>query len=203
MNKAEIVSYFKLSASQTNNIDFFISSIIEYNNHTNLIGKSTISDIWNRHVLDCLQLSKYIDNKKSKILDLGTGAGLPGILLSIIGYKNVKMIDSIKKKTDFVKIIINDLKLPAIVQNTRIEKAKTSYPDVIVSRALAPLSQLLTYALLHSNKNTTLLFLKGRNVNNEIENAMKNFIFKSKKIKSVSSSEGYILQINNLRRIND
>ena len=197
MNKEDVILYFSLSKNQVEKIEFFISQIINYNKHTNLVGKSTIENIWERHVLDCLQLSKHINEKKLKIFDIGTGAGLPGVLLSIIGYKNVLMVDSVKKKTDFIKRVVKELTLSARVQNKRIEKVKEVKQDIIVSRALAPLSTLLTYALLHSEKNTTLLFLKGRSVNNEIEIAMKNFDFDFKKFESVSSGDGCILQINN------
>ena len=202
MNKTEIVSYFNLNKKQVEKIDFFITSIINFNQHTNLIGKSTIENIWDRHVLDCLQLTKCINNKKLKILDLGTGAGLPGVLLSIVGYQNVLMVDSLKKKTDFVKKTIKELSLSAKIQNKRIEKAPTSQHDIIVSRALAPLTKLLTYARMYSNKNTTSLFLKGRNVNNEINKTMKEFFFDFKKIESISSGDGCILQIKNIKAKN-
>ena len=199
MNKTEIVSHFNLNKMQIEKIEFFITSIINHNQHTNLVGKSTIENIWDRHVLDCLQLTKYISNKKLKILDLGTGAGLPGVLLSIVGYQNIVMIDSIKKKTDFVKKIIKELSLSAKIQNKRIEKTLTSQQDIILSRALAPLIKLLTYARMHSNKNTTSLFLKGRNVNNEIDKAMKEYFFDFEKIESISSGNGCILQIKNIK----
>ena len=202
MNKTEIISYFNLNKIQVEKIEFFITSIINHNQHTNLVGKSTIENIWDRHVLDCLQLTKHISNKKLKILDLGTGAGLPGVLLSIIGYQNVLMIDSIKKKTDFVKKMVKELSLSAKIQNKRIEKTPTSQQDIILSRALAPLIKLLTYARMHSNKNTTLLFLKGRNVNIEIDKAMKEYFFDFEKIESISSGDGCILQIKNIKTKN-
>jgi len=199
LNKTEIVSYFNLNKIQVEKIEFFITSIINHNQHTNLVGKSTIENIWDRHVLDCLQLTKYISNKKLKILDLGTGPGLPGVLLSIIGYQNVLMIDSIKKKTDFVKKMVKELSLSAKIQNKRIEKTPISQQDIILSRALAPLIKLLTYARMHSNKNTTSLFLKGRNVNIEIDKAMKEYFFDFEKIESISSGDGCILQIKNIK----
>ena len=202
MNKVDIVSEFGLNNSQVEKIDFYLSSIINHNKHTNLIGKSTIDNIWNRHVLDCLQLTKHITNKKFKILDLGTGAGLPGILLSIVGYQKVLMVDSVKKKTDFVRKIINELSLTAKIQNKRIEKPPTSQHDIIVSRALAPLVKLLTYARMYSNKNTTLLFLKGRNVISEIDIAAKEYFFEFEKIKSLSSDDSYILKIKNIKNKN-
>ena len=203
MNKEEIISYLNLTKLQVEKTEFFINSVINYNTHTNIIGKSTIENIWDRHVLDCLQLTKHIHSKKLKILDLGTGAGLPGILLSIVGYKKVLMIDSVKKKTDFVKKIIKELSLSAKIQNKRIEKIPISTHDVVVSRALAPLTKLLTYARMYSNKNTTSLFLKGRNVNSEIKIAMKEFHFDYKQIKSVSSGDGGILLVRNIKTIND
>ena len=202
MSKPDIVSEFVLNKTQVDKIDFYLSSIIEHNKHTNLIGKSTIENIWDRHVLDCLQLTKYIINKKLKILDLGTGAGLPGVLFSIVGYQKVLMVDSVKKKTDFVRKIIKELSLTAKIQNKRIEKSPTSQHDIIVSRALAPLVKLLTYARMYSNKNTTSLFLKGRNASSEIDMASKVYFFEFEKIKSLSSEEGCVLKINNIRNKN-
>ena len=113
MSKADVVSKFGLNKKQIDKVDFYLSSIIKHNKNTNLVGKSTIENIWDRHVLDCLQLTKHISNKKLKILDFGTGAGLPGVLLSIAGYQKVVMIDSVKKKTDFVRTIIKELSLTA------------------------------------------------------------------------------------------
>ncbi len=202
MNKIELISKYNLNKAQIEKIDFFITSIINYNKHTNLIGKSTVENFWDRHVLDCLQLTKQINNKKVKILDLGTGAGLPGILLSIVGYQKVLMIDSVKKKTDFVKTIIKDLSLPSEIINKRIEKAPLTQHDFIVSRALAPLKKLLFYARMYSKKNTTSLFLKGRNVNNEIDLAMKEFSFDFNKIMSLSFGGGCILKIKNIKKKN-
>ena len=202
MSKTDIVSEFTLNNTQVDKIEFYLSSIIKYNKHTNLIGKSTIENIWDRHVLDCLQLTKHITNKKLKILDLGTGAGLPGVLLSIVGYQKVLMVDSVKKKTDFVRKIIKELSLTAKIQNKRIEKSPTSQHDIIVSRALAPLVKLLTYARMYSNKNTTSLFLKGRNASSEINMASKVYFFEFEKIKSLSSDDGCVLKINNIRNKN-
>ncbi len=199
MDKAEVIVQFNLNKEHVEKIEFFITSVINYNKNTNIIGKSTLENFWNRHVLDCLQLTKHINNKKLKILDLGTGAGLPGLLMSIVGYQKVLMIDSVKKKTDFVTKIIKDLSLSAKIHNKRIENPPITQHDVVVSRALAPLIRLLTYARMYSNKNTTSLFLKGRNVNNEINIAMKKFSFDFKKIKSLSSEDGCVLKIKNIK----
>ncbi|MDC6447461.1 16S rRNA (guanine(527)-N(7))-methyltransferase RsmG [Alphaproteobacteria bacterium] len=200
MKKEDIINRYNLNKTQVEKIDYFLLKIINHNQHTNLVGKSTLINIWDRHVLDCLQLSDHISKKNIKILDIGTGAGLPGILLSIIGFKKILMIDSVRKKTDFVNIIIKDLSLSAKIQNKRIEKAILSKQDLIISRALAPLIKLLSYTLLHSNKNTTSLFLKGRSVNSEIELAKKNFHFDFKMFKSISGGGGCILQVKKIKK---
>ena len=199
MSKPDIVSEFVLNKTQVDKIDIYLSYIIEHNKHTNLVGKSTIENIWDRHVLDCLQLTKYIINKKLKILDLGTGAGLPGVLFSIVGYQRVLMVDSVKKKTDFVRKIIKELSLTAKIQNKRIENPPTPKHDIIVCRALAPLVKLLTYSRMYSNKNTTSLFLKGKNAISEIDIASNKFFFEFEKIKSLSSNDGCILKVNNIK----
>ncbi len=199
MEKKEVVQRFRLTTLQSEQIDKYISELLEFNKHTNLIGKSTLKNIWERHIADCLQLSFFIAKKNLKIFDLGTGGGLPGIPLTIVGYQNIFMIDSVGKKIDFVRNIIKKLSLSAKTEKKRIEKLNIGKADFIISRALAPLNMLLSYSLLLSNKNTTSLFLKGRNVYNEIEMAKKNYNFNYETFKSVSSEEGRILKIKNLK----
>ena len=108
------------------------------------------------------------------------------------------MVDSVGKKIDFERSVIKLLSLSAKTKKKRIERLKIGKADLIVSRALAPLNKLLSYSLFLSNKNTTCLFLKGRNVYNEIEMAKKNFYFNYEAFKSISSEEGRVLKISNL-----
>ena len=199
MNKSQVITSFGLTKNQTKKIERFVLEIFEFNQHTNIVGKSTLENIWERHIADSLQLSLFGFKKKSKIFDLGTGGGLPGIPLSIIGYSNIFMVDSVGKKIDFVRGVIKLLSLSAKTQKKRIEKLDIGKADLIVSRALAPLNKLLSYSLLHSNKNTTSLFLKGRNVYNEIEMAKKKFNFNFETFKSISSEDGCVLKINNIK----
>ena len=199
MEKKEVIEKFGLTTLQSEQIEKYISELIKYNKHTNLVGKSTLKNIWERHVADSLQLSFFIAKKNLKIFDLGTGGGLPGIPLSILGYQNIFMIDSIGKKIDFIRSVIKKLSLSAKTEKKRIENLNIGRADLIISRALAPLHKLLSYSLLLSNKNTTSLFLKGRNVYNEIDMAKENYNFNYKVFKSVSSEEGCVLRIKNLK----
>ena len=157
MEKKEVIKRFSLTATQSKKIDKYVFELLEFNKHTNLIGKSTLKNIWERHIADSLQLS-FFEKKNIKIFDLGTGGGLPGIPLSILGYQNVFMVDSVGKKIDFIRDIIKKLSLSAKTEKKRIENLNIGKADLIVSRALAPLNKLLSYSLFLSNKNTTCLF---------------------------------------------
>ena len=195
MDKKLVIKNYNLNNRQVDLIDIFISKLKRSNKIHNLVGPSTIDVVWDRHINDSLQLSNYILRKDASIVDMGTGAGLPGVILNIFGYTNVLLIDSKMKKINFIKefALENNIKVKSIC--TRIERIKSQKFDFIVCRAFAPLTKLLYYSLLFSKKNTSLLFLKGRNVKKEIEDANKTFSFKYKLFSSKSDGDGYVLKI--------
>ena len=133
---------------------------------------------------------------------MGTGAGFPGIVLSVLGYKNITMVESRKKKTEFVKQIIEKLGLKAKIINSRLEDMQLPPFQYITSRALASLDKLLNYSLFFSNYKTRLIFLKGKNVNIEILEAKKKFFFDYKIYESKSSGGGFVVKIKDFK-IND
>ena len=110
-SKEKIIDKFYLTGQQTNIIDQYIYEINEYNNHTNIVGKSTLLDPWKSHVLDSIQIGNFIPNKQSSILDLGTGAGIPGLLLAICNFTSVSLIDSNLKKINFIKLVSSKLNI--------------------------------------------------------------------------------------------
>ena len=203
MNKEEILTKYPALLRQEKNIQKYIDSIIKYNIHTNLVGKSTLADPWPKHILDSLQLVSFIKNKNYSILDMGTGAGLPGVVLSLAGYKNVSLVDSNGKKIKFLKTIKNDLGLNLNIILGRLEKLHNLRFDIITSRALAKLNILFGYSQNFMKKNTVLIFLKGKTVNEEIFEAKKNWKFKFQKYRSISDSRGVILVVERLSKNND
>ena len=197
----ELLFDFKLSKIQKNNINQFLKLLSYYNLKTNLVGKSTLIDPINSHVVDCIQLSKFIESKKSKIADLGTGAGLPGLILNICGFQNLYLVDSNKKKINFLKIVADEMRLKVNIINSRIENLKNIKFDYIVSRALANLDKLFYYSSLLSHKKTKFLFLKGKNLASEISFAKKNWIFNFEIFNSISDSRGQIIKVDGLKKI--
>ncbi len=202
MIKEDIIKIFNLKRAETIALNQFILELKKNNSSRNLVGKSTLLNPWDRHICDSLQIMSFIKNKNSSILDMGTGAGLPGIVLSILGYKKITMIDSRKKKTEFVKQIIEKLGLKAKIINSRLEDMQLPPFQYITSRALASLDKLLNYSLFFSNNKTRLIFLKGKNVNIEILKAKKNFFFDYKIYESKSYGGGFVIKIKDFK-IND
>ena len=202
MTKEDVIKIFNLKKIETIALNQFILELKKINSSINLVGKSTLLNSWDRHICDSLQIMSLIKNKNSTILDMGTGAGLPGIVLSILGYKNITMVDSRKKKTEFVKQIIEKLGLKAKIINSRLEDMQLPPFQYITSRALASLDKLLNYSLFFSNYKTRLIFLKGKNVYTEIFEAKKNFFFNYKIYESKSSGGGFLVEIKDFK-IND
>ena len=191
---------FSITNRQEIKINNFLKELINYNKHTNLVGRSTLEDPWRSHILDCIQIVPFIKNSNNSIIDLGTGAGLPGIILAIMGCKNVHLVDSSLKKINFLKLITLKLNINAKLHRSRIENLKVKKYDYITSRALANLEKLLTYSHNFINKNSVLIFLKGKKVNEEIDSAKKYWNFDNEVYKSYSDDRGNILIIKNLTK---
>ncbi len=201
MDKSSTIKNYNLNKRQVELIDTYLESLKNNNQIHNLVGPSTISVSWDRHVNDSLQLSKFILERKASIIDLGTGAGLPGVMLYIFGYTNILLVDSKMKKINFIKNFSKEQNVKIKTICTRVEKIKNQKFDYIVCRAFAPLIKLLDYSLFFNKKNTSLLFLKGRNVKKEIEDAKKSFSFEYKLFPSKSEGDGHVLKINNHKRL--
>ena len=103
---SKFANQHNLSSEQVFNFDKYIEHLILWNSKINLVGKSTLVNPLRSHILDCLQISNNLNNKKLSIVDLGTGVGLPGLVLSIIGFKNVTLVDSNLKKISFLKLSV-------------------------------------------------------------------------------------------------
>jgi 16S rRNA (guanine527-N7)-methyltransferase len=200
LTKDDVIKNFSLSVKQQALIDKYLYFLNEYSSHTNLVGKSTLAHPWVSHVLDSLQVLPFIKDKSKSILDMGTGAGLPGIILKICGCSNVTLIDSNGKKINFLKFINSELGLGLKPILGRLEKIENLKFDIITSRALANLDSLFTYSQKFLKKNTVLIFLKGKTVNEEINLAKKNWVFDISEHQSISDQRGKLIIINNLKK---
>lgn len=174
--------------------------LLKWNNKINLIGAQSIDSIFSRHIQDSLQLMQYVDDQKKRIVDFGSGAGLPGLVLAIAGCKDVHLIESDKRKTLFMQEALRLLKIDQNVEiyNKRIENIPYLAADIITSRACADINTLLYYSYKHMKCDGYALFLKGETVQKELALA-KNHAYNYELHQSVTNTKGMICKITDLK----
>jgi 16S rRNA (guanine527-N7)-methyltransferase len=181
-------------------LDEYVDLLLKWNNKINLVSKTISCEVlWERHICDSAQLVKYIPASCSKILDFGSGAGLPGLIMAIIGAYKVSLVESDQRKCAFMQVIASRFALPVNILSVRIEDLPLSDCDVITSRALAPVRGLLEYSSRHLKNNNFMLLLKGKNVLEEIEDARLDWDF-DYRLSKVCESGGNVLEIFNTQR---
>lgn len=180
--------------------------LAEANRATNLVGRSTMEDFWRRHALDGYQLIDHAPQDGLRWLDLGAGAGIPGLALALamkdrgLTASELVMAESVGKKARFVKASIEATGAPAHIENCRVEALdQTKKFDVITARAVASLDKLLWYAYPLLKTGGIGLFPKGQRYRQELTDANKYWTFDTDVRPSLTSEEGVILHISSLR----
>ena len=169
----------------------------------NLVSRSTHDDLWRRHILDSAQLFDIPKDPVSGWCDLGSGAGLPGMVVAILARElrpetTHSLIESDTRKAAFLKLQAERLGLRVSIVTDRIEAAPPQNADVVSARALAPLATLLRLAERHSRPGATLVFPKGKTYGQELAGAEAQWRFDVVLKPSISNSEGKILVVTNL-----
>ena len=203
MNEKEVklILLNKLNFSQDDlyKLDTYCSEVLDYNKKFNLISKSTIDSIWDRHVLDSAQLVKFIAfNDDFSLSDLGTGAGFPGIVIAIFNNNpkfHVKLYEKSRVKTKFLISLCQKLNIKAEVfdNDYRTHIINSEY---VVSRAFKKLEEHIRISREIIRVNHKLIILKGKNAKNEIKQLNKNFNYSYSLEKSITSPESKIVIIN-------
>ncbi len=177
----------------------YISLLQKWNAKINLVSKQQdYEHLINDHVLDCLQLERFISDKDAKILDIGSGAGFPGMILAILGYKNCVLVEIISKKATFLKTVLLDLQLPNKVINDDIQKVIESDVQYIVSRAVASANDLINLTTHLIEKNTAIILLKSKLQIDELKEVSKKWNYELQEYQNIYKTEGAILVIKNL-----
>jgi 16S rRNA (guanine527-N7)-methyltransferase len=182
-------------------LDHYKTMLSEANVEQNLVGRSTLDDFHRRHVVDSAQLLCFAPQARVWA-DLGSGAGLPGLVLAILlrgqpGAK-VHVIESVAKKCRFLDRIVAALDLPVEVRHGRAE-AQAISAEIVTARACAPMSRLLEFALPYTARGARGLFLKGANVETEIAEARRAWRFRARTWKSLSDERGRVVELDTLR----
>lgn len=192
--------YVNITPEVFSRLTLYHALLIKWQVKINLIANDSLQDVWKRHFLDSLQLLPLMPSGGKPVIDMGSGAGFPGMALAIAGIPNVHLIESDAKKIVFLKEVARITSTDIFIHHSRIEDCKIPDAAVIIARALAPLPELLTYASGNVSRETICFFPKGKNYAKEISDAQKGRVFDHALIQSVSDNEGVILRISNLRR---
>ena len=198
--------FTQVSRETITSLKKYEDTLIKSNKTLNLIGNSTIKDIWIRHFLDSVQVIDFIDENDKTLVDIGSGAGFPGLVLAIILKSRkiplkIKLIEKSPKKAKFLRDVINELHLDVEIINQNILKdPKKLLEDVFVTRAFKPLKIILQ--LIHNkaeNWKKIFIFL-GKTGKDELLQASKIWDIKYKQRVSVTSNDSIVIEINRLKK---
>ena len=183
-------------------LERFRLMLAERNQVMNLVGPASLPDFWSRHAWDSAQLVKLQPDARAWA-DLGAGAGLPGIVLAILGKGvlgfHVDLVESMTKRCKFLDEVVAALELPATVHNTRAENLDLTV-EIVTARACAPLHRLLGYARPYLQSGATGLFLKGQDVVSEMKEAARYWEYEADVVPSKSDPRGRIVRVKRLGR---
>ena len=180
--------------------------LINANKALNLVGKSTINDIWKRHFLDSVQVIDFIDKNDKTLIDLGSGAGFPGIVVALVAKDRkipikIKLIEKSPKKVKFLKDLINKLNLNVEVLNQNVLVEQIVFTDdVLVARAFKPLKIILELIHSKAKKWKKIFIFLGKSGQEELLGASKSWDIQYKQRMSVTSSDSTVIEINNLKK---
>lgn len=184
-------------------LNTYVALLEEWQGKMNLVSDSTLPVVWTRHILDSAQVERYLTPSDRVILDLGSGAGFPALVLAILDEsknRTVHLVESDGKKCSFLQAVADACGLQVVIHNERIEKMPVFKADVITARALAALDKLVGYAKPFIGERTRCLFLKGKKADEELKLCAKKFVFAVEKYSSITSDEGKILCLTGVKK---
>jgi|SRR5918996_2362413 16S rRNA (guanine527-N7)-methyltransferase len=169
----------------------------------NLVGTATLADPWRRHFLDCAQLAAHLPPAATGVVDLGSGAGFPGMVLALLGVSGVQLIESDHRKAQFLREVARATGAAVVIHAERVERLRPWPADVVTARALAPLPRLLELAARFLSADSVCLFLKGRSVAHELTEARRSWHMVAETLPSLSQADGVVLRVQGVSRARD
>jgi 16S rRNA (guanine527-N7)-methyltransferase len=184
-------------------LEAYVDLLAKWQKAVNLVGPSTLKDVWRRHILDSLQLMPYSPEQSASALDLGSGAGLPGLVLAIAGVKGMTLVESDARKVAFLREAARVTETELEVFHGRIERLPARKVGLVTARALTSVAGLLGYTWPYLQPGGRCLFLKGRGVDDELKAAESLWEMRVTKYPSRTAPDGVILQLEGIRHVGD
>ena len=197
------IKKFNVSRETIEKFKIYNDFLLNSNKSLNLIGKTTENQIFSRHFKDSSQIYDLIDNK-SEIIDVGSGAGFPGVIIKILMDNNkidgnITLVDKSPKKCKFLEELSNKLGLILKIVNLRIEDFKFNNDFTVVSRAFKKTIDTIDVLFKNNQKIRNIVLIKGKTYQQEVEEAKKKYTFDVEKFRSITSDESYIIRISNIK----
>jgi 16S rRNA (guanine527-N7)-methyltransferase len=184
-------------------LTLYAELLVKWQKAVNLVAPSTIDDLWQRHMLDSAQLWPLLPAGAHTLIDLGSGAGFPGLVLAIMGVPEVHLVESDLKKSAFLREVARETGSNVTVHAERISRLGPIPAEIVTARALAPLPRLLTQAAPWLEKGAVGLFPKGESVAQELTQARRQWTMTLTAFPSRTSPNGTILRVESLRHGRD
>ena len=183
-------------------LQIYATLLKKWSPRINLVAPNTLPDLWTRHIADSAQIARYAPKDARTWADLGTGGGLPGMVVALLRPDiTMTLVESDARKAAFLRTVLRETGISARVLNQRIEAIPPLTADVVSARALAPLTRLLAYAEPHLAPNGRALFPKGVRYREERETALETWRFHCEEHPSSTQSGAVILEISELARV--
>ncbi|MCP5432922.1 MAG: 16S rRNA (guanine(527)-N(7))-methyltransferase RsmG [Alphaproteobacteria bacterium] len=188
-------------------LEAYAALLARWQERVNLVGGATLPDLWRRHMLDSAQLRPLAGPGVKTHVDLGSGAGFPGLVLAILLAHEDKrkvathLVESDRRKCAFLREASRAAQTPVRIHTSRIEALESLGADLVTARALAPLDRLLDLAVPHLAPNGTLAFLKGRGLADELTLAGESWTFRHRTVPSLSAPDSSVLIIEDPQRV--
>ncbi len=181
-------------------LEAYAQLLTRWSARINLVGRDTIPDLWRRHMLDSAQLRRLVPNDAQSLVDLGSGAGFPGLVLAILGVSGVELVEADSRKAAFLREAARVTETKVAIRPCRIAAVPTHRADVVTARALAPLDRLLELACPFLGPGTVCLFPKGERAAEELTLARKRWTMSMALHNSIADPRGVVLRLHQVVR---
>lgn len=187
-----------VSRETRDRLSHYAELLLRWNHAINLVANGSLRDLWKRHFLDSAQLLSLVPQGTGELVDFGSGAGFPGLVLAIMGKDQVHLIERDGRKCAFLREVAHKTAAPVTVHNTDIAVVKPWPVKAVTARAFAPLPSLLPLAAPFLERGAIGLFLKGKTLDDELTQSSKEWRIGADRVPSVSDPAGCILRVRKL-----
>ena len=200
MKKIEFINGFNVSRETQNNFCEYETLLSKWNKKINLVSKNSLVDIWERHFIDSGQIINHVDASGKRWVDVGAGAGFPGVVVALLLKDrkidcDVILVEKNTKKVFFLLEVIRKLDLNVKVVNKNISSIEPLNADILTARAFSELKELIDVSHRHRKEEGVCLFLKGENYRSEIDKTLNYWFFDYDVVDSLTNSYGKIIRV--------